>query len=308
MKIQILMSTYNGGQYLREQLDSIAEQTIKNIKLTIRDDGSSDDTIKIIQEYQKQYSWIFLVQGEHVGVQKSFLDLILYADPDCDYVALADQDDVWYTDKLEQAVKCMEKMNTDSPILYCSDKQIVDRDLKPLNVSVSRIVRKVTFGNALVQCICTGCTAVINQKMLGLLKENPPIHPEDIIMHDWWLYLTATCFGEVYYDNRAYIQYRQHGKNTSGVMLNKRNLLKYRLTQLQKPRGEIYRQIACFRESYKCLLTQEKYEKNVRLLEQLLFSEKSAIAKICVALNHKLFRQKLEDDLVFRLVVLIGKL
>ena len=308
MKIQILMSTYNGEKYLREQLDSIAGQTIKNIKLTIRDDGSSDNTIKIIQEYQKRYSWIFFVQGEHVGVQKSFLDLIFHADPDCDYVALSDQDDVWYLDKLEQAVKCMSNKDINTPLLYCSDKHIVGRDLKPLNVSVSRTVRKITFGNALVQCICTGCTAVINQKMVGLLKENPPIYPEHIIMHDWWLYLTAACFGEVYYDERSYIQYRQHGKNTSGAMLSKRDLLKYRLTQLHKPRGDIYRQIACFRESYKSLLKIERYGKNLILLEQLLFSEKSMRAKLCVATNRKLFRQRIEDDLVFRFIVLIGKL
>lgn len=302
------MSTYNGEKYIREQLDSIVGQTVKNIKLTIRDDGSSDNTIKIIQEYQKQYPWIFFIQGEHVGVQRSFLDLILHADLEYDYVALADQDDVWYSDKLEQAVKCLANKDNNMPLLYCSDKHIVDRDLKSLNVSVSRIVKKITFGNALVQCICTGCTAVVNQKMITLLKENPPVIPENIIMHDWWLYLTAACFGQVYYDNRSFIQYRQHGKNTSGVMLTKRDLLKYRLTQLLKPRGEIYRQTACFRESYKKLLKLEKHSENLRLLEQLLFSEKSIRAKICVAINRNLFRQRVEDDLVFRFIVLIGKL
>lgn len=91
-------------------------------------------------------------------------------------------------------------------------------------------------------------------------------------------------------------------------MLTKRDLLKYRLIQLQKPRGEIYKQVSCFRESYKRLLKLEKYSKNLRLMEQLSVSEQSIRGKICVAVNRKLFRQRVGDDLVFRVIVLIGKL
>lgn len=244
------MSTYNGSQYIRTQLDSIAAQTIKNKSLLIRDDGSTDDTIEIIQEYQKKYSWISFYQGDNIGVQKSFLELISLADEDADYVALADQDDKWLPDKLEQAVKCMKRMDGTQPLLYCSDKQIIGKCLEPIKVTVSRQVRKIAFGNALVQNICTGCTAVLNWVLVRFLKDHPVADAKNVIMHDWWLYLTATCFGTVYYDTNAYIQYRQHGRNTSGAMLNRRELLKYRVGQLLKTRGEIYRQAASFQECY----------------------------------------------------------
>lgn len=308
MKIQILMSTYNGSRYIRTQLDSIVEQTIENKSLLIRDDGSTDDTIAIICEYQKKYPWISFYQGENIGVQKSFLELISRSDEDVDYVALADQDDKWLPNKLEQAVMCMAKMDESQPLLYCSDKQIVGSKLEPLEVTVSREVNKITFGNALVQNICTGCTAVMNQPLVCLINRNPAVEPEHIIMHDWWLYLTATCFGEVYYDPNTYIQYRQHGKNTSGAMLNRRDLLKYRIGQLLKPRGEIYRQAAIFQESYREALGNPTKKTERDLLQQLLFSEKKIGKRLRLVLDGRYFRQKRDDDFVFRLIVLLGKL
>lgn len=308
MKIQILMSVYSGSRYIRTQLDSIAEQTITNKTLLIRDDGSTDDTIEIIKEYQRRYSWISLYRGDNIGVQRSFLDLISHADEEADYVALADQDDLWFPDKLEQAVKCMEQMDGKLPLLYCSDKEIVGKNLEPINVTVSRVVRKISFGNALVQNICTGCTAVMNQNLVQLVKGCLPVNPESIIMHDWWLYLTASCFGEVYYDTNTYIKYRQHGGNTSGAMLNRRSLLKYRLEQLMKPRGEIYRQAACFRESYKKKLEGTAKKKERDMLDQLLLAEKKIGKRIRLALDSRYFRQKRGDDIVFRAIVLVGKL
>lgn len=316
MKIQILMSTYNGGRYIRTQLESIAAQTVKNKTLLIRDDGSTDDTIKIIQEYQKQYSWISYYRGENIGVQRSFLELIRNSDVKADYIALSDQDDEWLPEKLEMAWNCLRNMEnaskvscTSVPFLYCSDKIIVGPDLEKISVTVNRPVKKVTFGNALVQNICTGCTVVMNQCLATLIRNNPPSNPKSIIMHDWWLYLTASCFGQIYYDGNAYIRYRQHGMNISGAMINRKELLKYRIKELNKPRGNIYRQVQCFRDTYfRYLSTHPEYQAEIKLIDKLLLSERKLNWRLRVVCSTIFFRQRLSDDLIFRGIVLLGKL
>lgn len=313
MKIQILLSTYNGGSYLRTQMDSILAQTVKNdLSLLIRDDGSTDDTEEIIRGYQEGCPWISYYKGRNIGVQRSFFELLANSDGDADYIAFADQDDEWLPEKLERAVERLQKMETEfsegTPLLYCSDKLIVGKDLEELHVTVSRPVRKISFGNALVQDICTGCTAVINRAMAELLKKYPPKHVEDIVMHDWWLYLTASCFGAVYYDKNAYIRYRQHGNNTSGAMLNRRELLKYRLRELRKPRGEIYRQTEAFLETYRELLGVDEMREKREMAERLIGAGKGFFRRLLVAADRRYFRQRHGDDVVFRGILLVGKL
>lgn len=308
MKVQILMSTYNGGQYIRTQLDSIIAQNIENKSLLIRDDGSTDDTVSIIHEYQKIYSWIVLQEGKNIGVQKSFFELISLSDESADFVAFADQDDQWLPLKLCTAVDCLKTFSEKEPALYCSDKLIVGKNLEDIDVTVSRVVRKAAFGNALVQNICTGCTAVINKSLLLLLKQNMPVNPEAVIMHDWWIYLVASCFGKVYYDSNAYIKYRQHGNNTAGAMLNRNALWKYRLSQLLKPRGCIYRQIEAFKETFFVVLNERLMQNEMDAIEKILRTEGSIDNRMRLVLDFTFFRQKFEDDLAFRLIVLVGKL
>lgn len=307
--IQILMSTYNGARYIRTQLDSIAYQTVAEKTLLIRDDGSTDDTLDILQEYQEKYPWIEVYQGNNLGVQKSFFELIRKSNPMADYVAFADQDDDWLPEKLERAVNKLEEIALannmqEIPLLYCGSQIMVDEQLQPLDVTVSRVVRKPAFGNALVQNICTGCTAVINQKLAKLIRENMPVNIDAIVMHDWWLYLTASCFGDVYYDDVPYIRYRQHGKNAHGAILSKRKLLQYRIGQLMKPRGEIYRQVEEFERNY----SDKIGNTHIKLIHGLVNSRNNLFGRLQVVMKKEYFRQKHMDDLVFRGIVLLGKL
>lgn len=306
MKVQIIMSTYNGARYLRTQLDSIVQQTIESKSLLIRDDGSSDNTVSIILEYQKKYPWIEVYQGNNVGVQKSFFELVERSDPKAEFIAFADQDDEWLPEKLERAVNKLEALyrKKEQPLLYCGSQIMVDEQLKPLDVTVSRVVKHPAFGNALVQNICTGCTAVINRELAELIRNNMPSNIDEIVMHDWWLYLTASCFGDVYYDEVPYIRYRQHGKNTHGAIINKKRLLQYRLGQLLKPRGEIYRQVEVFERSF-----SNKIDRiHMGLIRSLASSENNLFGRLQVAIKKEYFRQKRSDDLVFRGIVLLGKL
>lgn len=312
MKIQILMSTYNGERYLRAQLDSIANQNIPEQYLLIRDDGSTDSTIEILEEYQKKYSWIKYYAGPNVGVQKSFLDLIQKASCQSSYFALSDQDDIWMPKKLLRAIMCLQQMeetfDKKVPLLYCGTQELVDENLNVLHTTVSRIVRRISFGNALVQNICVGCTAVGNQSLMKLLQNFLPLEPQNIIMHDWWLYMVASCFGKVYYDPESYIKYRQHEHNTFGVKLNQRELWRYRLNELVEPRGDIYKQVILFLKTYNKLLNISKYQNNRMLAEKLLKSETNVFSRLKLVIDFRYFRQKKSDDIIFRLIVLMGKL
>ena len=327
MKIQILMSTYNGEKYIKEQLDSIISQTGVDKTLLIRDDGSSDQTVKIIKDYQKMYPWISYYKGINIGVQNSFFNLIARANSDFDYTAFADQDDMWLPGKLERAVMVLTQLEQqygeNLPILYCGAQILTDEKLRPIHATVSRTVCRPSFGNALVQNICTGCTAVGNKALIEMLKQYPPVKSEWVIMHDWWLYLTASCFGNVYYDQTAYIKYRQHGQNAFGAKLNHRELFRYRIKELFKPRGEIFQQAEAFMLTYESELADtatifayqkqnmhadQEIRKNCQEIKKFLNARDSFGGRLSVAVDRTYFRQKYSDDLIFRGIILLGKL
>lgn len=302
MSVLVLMSTYNGEKYLKTQLDSILNQDYLDLEILIRDDGSVDATHEIIKDYVKKYANISWYTGKNIGVQKSFFDLIEKADLGKDYYAFADQDDKWLPGKISRAVSILERYSKETPVLYCSDTIIVNDRLEPLKVTVSRIMKQVSFGNALVQDMCTGCTATMNNLLLNMIRHKIPDY---VIMHDWWFYLTATCFGEVFYDKESYILYRQHDNNTSGAMVNNRKLLQYRFKQLWSKRGQIYQQA----ESFQKVFDENNIpEPNQKLLTLLLKSKQKQKYRFVVAANSLIYRQKFVDNIVLKVIVIIGKL
>lgn len=234
--VQVLMSTYNGEKYLREQLESILGQTYPCIKVLIRDDGSTDGTVEILKEYKRKYNNVTYYKEENIGVIQSFLKLLRDSDDCVEYYAFADQDDVWLPEKISRAVQMIEEKHSEKPVLYCSDTYITDEKLNIIKKEDKN--PRPSFGNALVQNVCTGCTAVMNRELRDIINETRPV---DIVMYDWWFYLSATLYGEVIYDQDAYIYYRQHENNEWGVKTRKRDVIKYRLKQLLKKRGYICR-------------------------------------------------------------------
>ena len=164
--IQILMSTYNGENYLREQLDSLLNQTYENIKILIRDDGSKDGTIQILKEYSEKYpNKIECIFDENIGVIKSFFELMKKSDEKCNYFAFCDQDDFWLKEKVEKAI---EQIKEEIPFLYCSNTILVDENLKILKINNEK--KEIDLNNILVENCATGCTVVINNKLLKLCQ------------------------------------------------------------------------------------------------------------------------------------------
>ena len=126
------MSTYNGEKYIRMQLDSILGQTYENLCLLIRDDGSTDRTVSILEEYAKRDNRITYYTGKNIGVIQSFLELLRNSSEEAGYYAFADQDDVWLPEKIGRAVEKIEAVQ--EPALYCSETYLTDEELNIVKV------------------------------------------------------------------------------------------------------------------------------------------------------------------------------
>lgn len=209
-KVIILLSTYNGSQYLEEQLNSLVNQSYPNLYVLVRDDGSKDRTIEILEKYSQKYSMFDYYIGKNVGSAESFMNLV-FNSGEYDFYAFCDQDDVWLNDKIETGINAIEKC--DGPALYHGLAGYVDSKLNPLPNKCYK--PKNDFGGSLISS-ATGCTMVFNKKLMELVREYRPVHGH-ISMHDAWIYRIAYAVNaEVIYDPSSHIKYRQHGNNVSG--------------------------------------------------------------------------------------------
>lgn len=237
-KIDILLSTFNGEKYIRELLDSLIKQTFCDWRLLIRDDGSTDNTVKIVYEYARNYpDKIVFAEDEdkNIGVCQSFARLLEQSDSE--YAMFCDQDDVWLDNKIEitfNKMKEIESKNKDIPVLIHTDLRVVDAGLSIVSNSMWRFQkldpRRKSLNYLIVQNNVTGCTTMINKK----LKEIALPLPKEAIVHDWWVALSASAFGEIGYIDRPTILYRQHGKNDIGA---KEYSLKYFFARLNNIEG-----------------------------------------------------------------------
>src|SRR5262249_47639110 len=215
--VTIVMGTLQAERYLKEQLDSLDAQTHRNWRLHVSDDGSTDATRAIIQEFGaalRGRNEVVLVCGPRKGFVTNFLTALCRA-PETNYYAFCDQDDVWEPDKLERALFILEKVSTDRPALYCGRTRVIDSSGRIIGVSPA-FLRPPSFGNALVQNIGGGSTMVMNHAARELLRAASP--DIDAVAHDWWTYqLVSGAGGAVCYDLEPRLRYRQHGSNLIGA-------------------------------------------------------------------------------------------
>lgn len=209
--ISVLMSTYNGGRYLRQQIDSILQQEGVEVHLLVRDDGSTDNTLDILKSYAQkgQLKWY---QGENLKSARSFLRLLKDSEK-CDYYAFADQDDYWEVEKLRVAVERLQDYKEDTYALYLAQPQAADPNLNPLPTIQFKPLN--TFGESLVYRFAMGCTMVMNNKLREVINSYEPQYP---CMHDIWIYTIAHAIGsKVIWDNQPHTLNRQHGNNVVGL-------------------------------------------------------------------------------------------
>lgn len=217
--VDILLPTYNGEKYLKEQLDSILEQTYKNIRIIISDDCSKDRTREILKEYEKKDNRIKLyMQPQNIGVVKGIEFLLEKVESK--YFMLADQDDVWLPEKVEKSV---EKIESEKADLVFGDLEVVDEKLNTiypsfgdfmlLNRKINKYIGDYKL-NYLYNCV-TGCTVLAKKE---LIKKILPLPIESkYLIHDHWIGLVASLNGKLAYMPERYIKYRQHGNNQVGT-------------------------------------------------------------------------------------------
>lgn len=219
--ICILMGTWNGARHLQAQLESFLAQSHADWSLYISDDGSQDATRQIVEQFAARHPDhnVHLMDGPGQGSAANFLSLLAHADlPEGAWVALSDQDDVWFPDRLEHALGVLEAQDKGHPRAYASRTMLTDEALVPRRVSRHR-PRPPTFGNALVQNVLAGNTLVLDPVAVAVLRRTASAALRaGVPHHDWWIYLLMTGVGaQVVNDDRPGLYYRQHDRNLLGA-------------------------------------------------------------------------------------------
>lgn len=218
-EVHIVLTTYNGEKYLREQLDSILANTVQDVTVEICDDGSTDSTLDIAREYAGRYDQISLYQNEkNLGYTKNFLEGIKRSRSS--YIMLCDQDDIWHQDKIEKTLWQMKEMESQSgtyiPLMVFTDAMNFDSDsgeeLGSFHKNSRLDVKRLDSAHLFMENKCIGCTVMLNGTIRGYLQELP----DEIRVHDWWLALICSHFGKISYIEETTLHYRQHNGNMIG--------------------------------------------------------------------------------------------
>jgi glycosyltransferase involved in cell wall biosynthesis len=221
--VEVLLATYNGEQFLREQIDSILAQDYVNTTVLARDDGSTDSTVAILTEYEGLFPGRFRVMpaGAPTGNARDNF-LLLMKESTAEHICFADQDDVWLRDKVSRSTQAMEglegKWGTNMPLLVFTDLRVVDEKLDVIHNSFWEHMainpdRIDSLAKLLVQSVVTGCTAMINRPLLELSLRMP----KEASMHDRWIALLTSVFGKFSALKAQTVLYRQHDRNVLGT-------------------------------------------------------------------------------------------
>lgn len=214
--IAVLMATYNGALYLKEQIDSILNQSLQPTIIIVSDDGSVDDTHLILEKYAVEEKITFIKNEIRLGVVGNFVKLLTQL-PQGYYFALSDQDDIWHSNKLEACFTALQKIeHQDQPCMVYSDLCLMDAQKNIINRSFrnelghhkyKHCLETLLFGNFVLGCT-TLCNFALKEYMIGM-----PIHPS--FNHDAWMAMVSYTFGQTYSIDKALIDYRQHSTNVT---------------------------------------------------------------------------------------------
>lgn len=207
-EISVVMATYNGAKYLREQLNSILAQTVPPREIIVVDDGSTDATVAILKEYTNDHRFRLFVNEENSGYIRSFeKGMLLATNP---FVALSDQDDIWLPHKLE-----LLAANMNGNIAVYSDSLLVDEHGVPTGKRMSDIKNQLAYNNCLMYTIgawAPGHAMLFRKELIEKCRPFP-----DMVTHDFWLGFVAACHGGLTYVNEVLVHYRQHRANAIGA-------------------------------------------------------------------------------------------
>lgn len=300
-KIVVLLSTYNGEKYLKEQIDSILNQkSFHQIDLMVRDDGSSDGTKTILKFYEEKYPERVKVNFEkNIGYIHSFFELIREAEG-YDYYALSDQDDIWLEDKIETAIKACEGEGYEGPLLYGSSSFLVNDKLEIMG-ETQKNLKGITWDNLLIQNFFPGHTQVFNHALCEILKAD--VDCSKIYVHDFWITYMAFLHGKVIFDNESHTYYRQHGTNTVGFGKNSVEWIVERIRRIgHSDNKKIAVQIQYFYDT----CAEDMDEELKTKVEEFIRSQSNFWKRSSYLFRTNLYRQKSFETILFKILYLLG--
>lgn len=306
--VLIMLSTFNGEKYLREQLDSLYAQHGIEIDILVRDDFSQDLTLDILEEYRQNLGHMNFIRGENVGAGPSFLKLIKEAYdryPHYDYYSFSDQDDVWFPNKIETGVRALEKSNNIFKLFF-SGVTNTDSNLNTIGASHVEIVN--SFGANLVANHILGCTMLFNRALLEEINKiniNPfSIHKGKIPIHDGWTAFVAyTLNADIRYDPTSLMYYRQHGGNVIGAGNGKISIHINRIKRYLGKSNHI--------KSNKCIIALQVLdnipEENRQLLELVANYKKNMKSKIRLMTDKRMYENNFVNNMETFFMLLFNK-
>lgn len=301
-RIAVLLSAYNGEQYIEKQVESILKQEhLDSLTIIVRNDGSNDGTLDILCKLKESHSEIDIVEGQNIGLVASFLELLNYAyGKGYDYYSFCDQDDYWLPEKLNVAIKSLE--GHEEPCMYASCSTIVNDNLEPTGGLTQIKVREINFYNSAIQNFCPGHNQVLNRAMARMVVSKTKYSP-DIYSQDMWITEVASVTGTIIFDNTPHTLYRQHGNNQLSFGKSKLEWVKSHVKRLQKNEGKkIATQLKYFCDSYSEYLTKEQKDE----VEGFFESQESLFKRIIFVANTKMYRQRGFETPLFKMIYLMG--
>ncbi len=295
-KVIVVMSAYNGENYIDKQIETIFAQKDVEVHCLVRDDGSKDNTLNILKKLKLKYKNLEFIKGENVGWEKSFL-LALAEAGEADYYAFSDQDDIWFDDKLIKEIRVLEDTNKNCPLMVHCNRISCDENLNPIKPA-PKLAKPLNKKNAIVQEYAQGCTIVLNKKAKELVTRGIP---KCKIPHDMWTGMICYYFGEVYYISEPLFYHINHGNNASGAG----HIYKSRFGRLNKIfKGESYPNPAeDILEIYNDLLSKE----DKKFLKCLIGARKNVTDRIKLLFDFEFRRKFLIGTLSIKYIVLRGK-
>ncbi len=307
LKVAVILGFYNGNKYISEQINSILEQTHKNIDIFIFDDKSSENINLKVRELNLNYpNNIKIIKREkNIGYAKNFLKGLKEVGNKHHFYAFCDQDDIWEKDKISRALTSTNIIRNDIPTLYFSRTSYYSPDCL-IEIGSSKIFKKpASFSNAILQNIAGGNTILMNASARQIIIQT--VDDNNFISHDWWCYLMISAVnGKIIFDKRKTVKYRQHKKNLIGMNIGFDNQ-KSRLIEFASGKVKTWLDSNIENLSkYKYLISK----KNIKVLEYFSKARKSrnVFKRIFYYFKSGVYRQSFLENLIFVIGLLLMKI
>lgn len=297
-KVLVMLSSFNGEKYIKEQILSILNQSNVEITLMIRDDGSTDKTVEVIKEFKEQ---VIFYKGENLGYTRSFLKMLKFENiNNYDYFMFSDQDDFWLPNKVEQGLKKIT--NKDSiPVLYFSSLISTDENLNIMKIKKYKR-RDTTLTGNIIRYSAAGCTFIMNRYLVSEINKIEFGSEFSSYGHDQIIMLLNNLItGLTIYDENSYIMFRRHGKNTSdnGKGFNYRIKTEFN-TYFSNRRSNLIVLL------YKMIDKDKINYENIKLVNRIIRYRKNIYYRITLAFSPFFRTSRISINILKTLSILLG--